>query len=58
MDKKEKGFLDQVVEQVKNFEISGVPGATLDKAVKNFTETGSVLFSKEQLTKKETEEQD
>lgn len=49
MSEKEKSFLGEVADAVQRFKICGMPGATLDKAVKNFVETGSVLISAEQV---------
>lgn len=61
MSEKEKGLLGKIVDAAKgfeicgipgntieNFKIGGVPGLTIDKAVKNFTETGSAMVSKEE----------
>lgn len=47
MSEKEKNFLGEVADAVKDFKICGMPGEILDKAVKNFVETGSVLISAE-----------
>lgn len=64
MSEKEKGLLDKVVDAAKefniagipgntieNFNVCGIPGLTIDKAVKNFTETGSAMLSKEEKEK-------
>ncbi|MDD2958675.1 MAG: hypothetical protein PHE06_12300 [Lachnospiraceae bacterium] len=67
----EKGLFDKVVDSAKKFNIAGIPGntienfnlcgkpgLTIDKAVKNFTETGSVMLSKEECcSKKEKSEE-
>ncbi|MDD3338711.1 MAG: hypothetical protein PHS82_07650 [Lachnospiraceae bacterium] len=66
----EKGLFDKVIDSAKKFNIGGIPGntienfnvcgkpgLTIDKAVKNFTETGSVMLSKEELSKKEKTEE-
>ena len=57
----EKGLFDKVIDSAKkiniagipgntveNFNLCGIPGLTVDKAVKNFTETGSAMVSKEE----------
>ncbi|MDD3402517.1 MAG: hypothetical protein PHQ72_04050 [Hespellia sp.] len=64
MSEKEKGVFDKVVDSAKKFNIGGIPGntiesfnvcgipgLTIDKAVKNFTETGSAMLSKEEIEK-------
>lgn len=56
MSEKEKGLFDNVIDSAKKFNIAGIPGLTIDKAVKNFTETGSAMLSKEDVQRRKTEE--